>query len=142
MSLRQSSYDIWLNFMNHDDNARDVRVNYYFKGPVIGLLLDVAIREKTAQRQSLDDVMRLLYNRYYLQLQRGFTEEEFWQAVTEVTGETLTEIRTLVDTTAPIDYDRLLTPAGLRIDTTDWSIRLVDKPNQAQQTFLKAMGLK
>ena len=142
MSLRQSSYDIWLNFMNHDDNARDIRVNYYFKGPVIGLLLDVAIREKTAQRQSLDDMMRLLYNRFYLQLQRGFTEEEFWQAVAEVTGETLTEIRTLVDTTAPIDYDRLLAPAGLRIDTTDWSIRLVDKPNQAQQNFLKAMGLK
>ena len=142
MSLRQSSYDIWLNFMNHDDNARDVRVNYYFKGPVIGLLLDVAIREKTAQRQSLDDVMRLLYNRYYLQLQRGFTEEEFWQTVAEVTGETLSEIRTLVDTTAPIDYDRLLAPAGMRIDTTDWSIRLVDKPNQAQQNFLKAMGLK
>ena len=32
--------------------------------------------------------------------------------------------------------------AGLRIDTTDWSIRLVDKPNQTQQNFMKAMGLK
>ena len=31
-SLRQSSYDIWLNFMNDDANSRDVRINYYFKG--------------------------------------------------------------------------------------------------------------
>ena len=127
MSLRQSSYDIWLNFMNPDDNYRDTRISYYFKGPIIGLLLDIAIREKTAQRQSLDDVMRLLYRRYYQQLHRGFTEEEFWQTVTEVAGRPLTEIRTLVDTTAPIDYDRLLAPAGLRVDTTDWTIRRIKK---------------
>ena len=141
MSLRQSSYDIWLNFMNTDDNARDVRVNYYFKGPVIGLLLDVAIREKTAQQQSLDDVMRLLYNRYYLELKRGFSEEEFWAAVAEVAGDSLPEMCRLVDTTADIDYDRLLAPAGLRIDTTDWSIRRIASPNKSQQAFLKAMRL-
>jgi predicted metalloprotease with PDZ domain len=141
MSLRQSSYDIWLNFMNSDDNARDVRVNYYFKGPIIGLLLDVAIREKTTQRQSLDDVMRLLYNRYYRELKRGFTEEEFWQAITEVAGEPLSEMRRLVDTTADIDYDRMLKPAGLCIDTSDWSIRRVASPNKSQQAFLKAMSL-
>ena len=141
MSLRQSSYDIWLNFMNQDNNARDIRVNYYFKGPVIGLLLDVAIRVKTAQRQSLDDVMRLLYNRYYRELQRGFTEEEFWLAATEVAGEPLTEIRRLVDTTADIDYDRLLAPAGLCVNTSDWSIRQVTSPTPAQQAFLKAMRL-
>jgi predicted metalloprotease with PDZ domain len=127
--------------MNQDANERDVRENYYFKGPVIGLLLDVAIREKTAQRQSLDDVMRLLYNRYYRELQRGFTEEEFWAAVAEVAGAPLQEMRHLVDTTADIDYDRLLAPAGLCIDTTDWSIRKVANPTPSQQAFLKAMSL-
>lgn len=142
MSLRQSSYDIWLNFMNHDANEHDVRVNYYFKGPIIGLLLDVAIREKTAQKQSLDDVMRLLYYRYYRQLQRGFTEEEFWTVVAEVAGGTLPEIRRLVDTTVEIDYDRLLAPAGLFIDNTDWSIRKVANPDNNQQAFLKAMRLE
>lgn len=141
MSLRQSSYDIWLNFMNSDDNYRDVRISYYFKGPVIGLLLDVAIREKTAQRQSLDDVMRLLYRRYYQELRRGFTEEEFWQTVAEVAGEPQTEIRVLVDTTAPIDYDCLLAPAGLWVDKNNWSIRRVEKPTKAQQAFLQAMNL-
>ena len=100
-------------------------------------MLDVAIREKTAQRQSLDDVMRLLYNRYYLQLQRGFTEEEFWQAVAEIAGEPLPEIRRLVDTTADIDYNRLLAPAGLCVDTTDWSIRRVANPSKSQKAILK-----
>jgi predicted metalloprotease with PDZ domain len=141
MSLRQSSYDIWLNFMNQDDNYRDVRINYYFKGPVVGLLMDVAIREKTAQRQSLDDVMRLLYRRYYHELKRGFTEEEFWQAVTEVAGTPLSEIRRLVDTTEEPDYDRLLAPAGLCVDKANWMIRCVENPDASQQAFQKSMGL-
>ena len=142
MSLRQSSYDIWLNFMNQDDNAREVRVNYYFKGPVIGLLLDIDIRRKTQQQRSLDDVMRLLYNRFYKQWQRGFTEEEFWAAVEEVAGQPMTDIRTLVDTTADIDYDSYLHEAGLWVDTTNWSIRRVEHPDKRQRKFLQAMKLE
>ena len=85
--------------------------------------------------------MRLLYNRYYRQLQRGFTEEEFWQAVAEVAGDPLSEMRRLVDTTSDIDYDRLLAPAGLCINSIDWSIRPVANPTKSQQAFLKAMQL-
>ena len=140
MSLRQSSYDIWLNFMNRDDNARDVRVNYYFKGPVIGLLLDIDIRRKTQQRHSLDDVMRLLYQRFYKELKRGFTEEEFWSLCAEVAGQPLTDVRRLVDTTQDIDYASYLDEAGLEI-TDDWQIRRVEKPTKQQRAFLKAMQL-
>ena len=141
MSLRQSSYDIWLNFMNNDDNYRDVRISYYFKGPIIGLLFDIDIRRKTNQQCSLDDVMRLLYYRYYKELQRGFTEDEFWAAAEEVAGEPMTDIRRLVDTTDDIDYDSYLRPAGLCVDTAGWSIRRVSSPNEHQQQFLKAMQL-
>ncbi|MBQ9361821.1 MAG: M61 family metallopeptidase [Bacteroidaceae bacterium] len=141
MSLRQSSYDIWLNFMNDDENARDVRVSYYFKGPIIGLLMDIDIRRKTQQKHSLDDVMRLLYYRYYKQLQCGFTEENFWAAVEEVAGQPVPELRRLVDSTDDIDYDSYLHEAGLRIDTTDWSIRKVENPDKKQQAFLKTLEL-
>lgn len=141
MSLRQSSYDIWLNFMNTNDNARDVRINYYFKGPVIGLLMDIDIRRKTGHARSLDDVMRLLYRRFYKERQCGFTEEDFWQACAEVAGQPLDEIRRLVDTTADIDYDSYLSDAGLCIDTTEWSIQRVPAPTPSQQEFLRKMGL-
>jgi predicted metalloprotease with PDZ domain len=140
-SLRQSSYDIWLNFMNDDDNVRDVRVNYYFKGPVIGLLMDIDIRCKTRQQHSLDDVMRRLYQKYYKQLQRGFTEEEFWAEAADIAGQPLTDIRRFVDTTDDIDYDSYLREAGLYINTTDWTIRRAENPNKQQRQFLKAMNL-
>ena len=123
-SLRQCSYDIWLNFMNGDENARDVRINYYFKGPIIGMLMDIDIRRKTEGKRSLDDVMRLLYNRFYKQLRRGFTEEEFWGVCEEVAGEPLSDIRRLVETTDPIDYASYLDGEGLAVDTVEWRIRL------------------
>ena len=141
-NLRQSSYDIWLNFMNPDDNARDVRINYYFKGPIIGLLLDIDIRRKTQQQKSLDDVMRLLYRRYYQELQRGFTEEEFWSACAEVAGQPLSEVRHFVDTTDDIPYADYLSDAGLRIDTTSWNILRVETPTDKQKKFLQAMDLE
>lgn len=141
MSLRQSSYDIWLDSMNDDDNFRDVRISYYFKGSIIGLLFDIDIRRKTGQRHSLDDVMRLLYNRYYKELHRGFTEEEFWAVAEEVAGQPMTEIRRLVDTTAEIDYDSYLHDAGLYIDSKDYSIRRITHPNAQQEAFLRAMNL-
>jgi len=127
--------------MNTDDNERDVRINYYFKGPIIGLLLDIDIRRKTQHRHSLDDVMRQLYSRFYRQLQRGFSEEEFWQVCADVAGQPLTDIRHLVETTDTINYPSYLHEAGLRIDSTDWSIRHIDSPSTAQQQFLRSMKL-
>lgn len=141
MSLRQSSYDIWLNFMNRDDNEREVRLNYYFKGPVVGLLMDIDIRRHTGHEKSLDDVMRALYNRYYKQLHRGFTEEELWKEVERAYGGPVPHLRALVNTTEDIDYDSYLRDAGLYVDTQTWAIRRVEDPTSAQAAFLEHMDL-
>lgn len=141
MSLRQSSYDIWLNFMNGDRNERDVRINYYFKGPVVGLLMDIDIRRHTAQEKSLDDVMRGLYNRYYKQLQRGFTEEEFWQEVEKAYGGPVPHLRALANEAGDIDYDSWLRDAGLYVDTESWAIRRVENPTPEQKAFLENMQM-
>ncbi len=117
MSLRQSSYDIWLNFFNSNANT-DTRISYYNKGPILGLLMDIEIRRLTSNQRSLDDVMRTLYRDFYQQKQRGFTEEEFWAVCAKVAGTPLTEMREYVDTTKEIDYTRYLGYAGLEVDLT------------------------
>jgi len=122
-SLRQCSYDIWLDFMNEDSNHRDVTINYYFRGPVVGLLMDLEIQRLSHGERSLDDLMRLLYNRYHKEQNRGFTEEEFWSAVNEVAGASMSHIRTIVDEPVDIDYEKYLEPAGLTIDRETWTIR-------------------
>jgi predicted metalloprotease with PDZ domain len=117
MSLRASSYDIWLNFFNRSANG-NTRISYYDKGPILGLLMDIEIRRLTENRRSLDDVMRSLYHDFHLALGRGFTEQEFWDVCAAVAGRPLAEMRRYVDTTAPIDYAKYLGYAGLEVDMT------------------------
>lgn len=125
--LWASSYDIWLNFFNNDANGKDVRVSYYVKGPVVGAMMDLAIRDATDNRRSIDDLMRLLYNRYYRELGRGFTSDEFWEAATEVAeGNPLQDIRDYVYTLTPIDYDKHLRVAGLKLDRDNWKLEKLD----------------
>lgn len=138
MSLRQSSYDIWLNFFNHSENV----ISYYDKGPYFGLFFDIEIRRLTDCEKGLDDLMRLLYNRYCKELKRGFTEEEFWQTAAEVAGQPLTQLRRYVDTTDAIDYESLLKPAGLGIDRSTWQLYKLDKTDKRQTKIRKAIILE
>ena len=133
MSLRQSSYDIWLNFFNRAANGNDVRISYYIKGPVMGLLFDIRLRELTQGKKSLDDLMRLLYNRYYLKENRGFTEEEFWTLAEEIAGAPLPLLRKYVDTTVEIDYDKMLAPAGLRLNKSTWKLETIPSMSSLQE---------
>ncbi len=139
MSLRQSSYDIWLNFFNRAANGKDVRISYYEKGPILGLLFDIELRRMTDGKRSLDDLMRLLYRRYYLELKRGFTEQEFWAAVEEVAGQPVDTLRKYVDTTAEIDYDSIINHAGLRLDRNSWKLVRMEHPDKSQLRLRRQM---
>lgn len=141
MSLRQSSYDIWLNFFNRSGNGGDVRISYYNKGPILGLLMDIEIRDKTKCSKSLDDLMRLLYRRYFKELKRGFTEEEFWQSVSDVAGCPLDEIRHYVDTTAEIDYDKILAKAGLGLNHVTYQLYRIENCGKNSLSVRDSMGL-
>lgn len=139
MSLAQSSTDIWLNFFNRDANGQDVRISYYTKGPVIGLLLDIAIRHASNNNYSCDDVMRALYNRYYLEAGRGFTPEEFWAICEEYSGTSLSEIKDYVYTTCPVDYEKYFNYAGLTMDSETYRIDTLSEASPKQKAIRKAI---
>ena len=122
MSLRRSSYDIWLNFFNRSSNASDVTISYYIKGPVAGFLMDAWIQVSSGGKKNLDDFMNLLYWRYYKEKDRGFSEDEFWASLKEVTGADPVQIRRYVDTVEEIDYDSILEPAGYHLDKDTWKL--------------------
>ncbi|HSY32729.1 MAG TPA: PDZ domain-containing protein [Verrucomicrobiae bacterium] len=56
-SAEQSSLDAWLEKYSLYENP-EYSVSYYTKGQVLGVLLDVLIRDRTDNQKSLDDVMR------------------------------------------------------------------------------------
>lgn len=153
MSLRQSSYDIWLNFFNHNDNSHETVISYYIKGPVVGLLFDCYLRKATNGQKSLDDLMRLLYYRYFKEAGRGFTEDEFWAAADEISASTGTvrtlpsgeqdkpsvTLRHIVDTTDAIDYESYLSPLGITLDHATWQLGLQKKPSKQALKLRKGL---
>jgi predicted metalloprotease with PDZ domain len=115
-SLSQASYNTWSDgpFGNRQGGA-DRSISYYDKGPVVGMILDFAIRNATGNKKSLDDVMRYLYRRYYKELERGFTDAELQDACEVIAGTSLANEFEYVYTTREIDYSTYLTYAGLKM---------------------------
>lgn len=110
--VTQASYDAWIKYYRPDENSSNTSVSYYTKGAVIGALLDARIRFATGNAKSLDDVMRLAYQRYAGAT--GFTEAQFRGLVSEVAGTDLSDVLTrALDTTQPLDYQPLLDTYGL-----------------------------
>lgn len=117
-SATQSSYDTWIQFFSRGDNANNTTISYYDKGCALGFLLDVNIRNATANKKSLDDVMRTLYREFYQQKKRGFTDEEFRHVCENTAGIKLNEVFEYASTTKEIDYAKYFAWAGLSIDLT------------------------
>jgi len=84
-SAEESSFDAWIRFYRPDENSPNVAESYYRRGAIIGLALDLTIREKTAGRSSLDDVLRLLYTEYASK-GVGYPEGGYQAAVARVLG--------------------------------------------------------
>jgi predicted metalloprotease with PDZ domain len=105
-------------------NLANTSVSYYFKGEVVALALDLLIRGKTRGRASLDDVMRRLYEEFYVKSPnasyylrgRGFTSEDFERVTSEVAGVDMSDFfkRYVRGVEAP-PYDEALGSVGLRL---------------------------
>ncbi len=84
-TLSQASYDAWIKFYRPDESTLNTTVSYYLKGGVVGLLLDLELRRRTAGKRSLDDLMRLLFERYGTG--PGLPEDGVERAAIELAGD-------------------------------------------------------
>ena len=88
-SVAESSFDAWTRYYKQDENSPNALVSYYTKGSLVALALDLTIRHKTQEQRSLDDVMRLMWERFgrdfYTDEARGLREQEFPNLVQEAT---------------------------------------------------------
>ena len=87
-SVEKASESVW-------DRKDWPRVDYYNKGELLGLLMDLKIRTASRGQKSLDDVMRHLYEKYVTgpsqqgkgPIGTGYPEDGMLRALNEVTGE-------------------------------------------------------
>ncbi len=117
--VAESSFDAWTRFYRQDENAPNAIVSYYTKGSLIALALDLTIRERSQQRRSLDDVMRLLWQRFGRRFDtdpEGVPEESMPGLIREATGVSVSrELARWVDGTEDPPLTRLLAGAGFRM---------------------------
>jgi len=109
-ALEDASLNTWI-------HPRDgTEYSYYPKGSLAGLLLDITIRDASDNRNSLDTVLRELYQSTYKQ-GRGFTSADFWGAVSRAAnGRSFDDFqRRYVDGREPYPWTDALRTIGLRI---------------------------
>lgn len=87
-TVTESSFDAWTRFYLQDENAPNAIVSYYSKGALVALALDLTLRQRSANRVSLDDVMRTLWQRYG-QTGVGVPEQGIKPIAEELLGESL-----------------------------------------------------
>jgi predicted metalloprotease with PDZ domain len=127
MSAEESSFDTWIKYYRQDENSINSQVSYYDKGAIIGLLLDLEIRKRSAGARSLDDVMRHLYTEFYKK-DRNYTPADFQRVAETMAGSSLEELfAKYVRGREELNYDLALAAAGLRLETGN-SVSAVLKP--------------
>jgi predicted metalloprotease with PDZ domain len=119
-SVEQASLDAW--FEKYDSyNSPDRSISYYNKGQLDGVLLDLAIRDATDNRESLDDVLRAM-NAEYAKAGKFYGESPGIRSVVEaVAGKSFEDFfRRFVAGTDEIPYDDFLAVAGweLKVEKT------------------------
>ncbi|VWD39892.1 peptidase M61 domain-containing protein [Burkholderia lata] len=119
-SVAESSFDAWIKYYRQDENATNAIVSYYTKGSLVALAFDLAIRAQTRNRKSLDDVMRLLWQRYgrdfYRGKQAGVEENEVETLIEEATGVALGRLfADAVHGTRDLPLAELLAPFGVTL---------------------------
>ncbi len=113
LSAEQASFDAWIKLYRPDENTNNVAISYYTKGAVVAWLLDAKIRQATNDKKSLDDLMRVAFQRF--SGERGFTPEQFKATAEEVAGVPLASFfRETVEKPGELDYSEALEWFGLR----------------------------
>jgi predicted metalloprotease with PDZ domain len=130
MSVEESSFDTWIKYYRQDENSVNSQVDYYDKGAILGLLLDLEIRKRSRGAKSLDNVMHYLYAEFYKK-NRNYTPQDFQKACELMAGSSLEQFfAKYVRGREEFDYSAALVAAGLRLDQSaaaDGS-KAVEKP--------------
>jgi predicted metalloprotease with PDZ domain len=119
-SAEAASFDAWIKHYKPDANALNKSVSYYRKGSIIGFVTDMAIRQASDNRSSLDSLMRQMYQRYGPNGsagKAGYPPGEFETLAGELAGVTVKEqVETWLATTLDPDIDKALAWYGLKLD--------------------------
>ena len=126
-TLAETSILTWL-FKGHvprfaATNIDTTTYSYYYKGLIVGFLLDILLRSRSKGRYSLDGLLHEMWQTFYKSSKtdyylpgRGYSEQEVEKRIVYRLGKAgRTFLATTVHSTRPLPYD-LLQRLGLRLE--------------------------
>jgi predicted metalloprotease with PDZ domain len=114
-SAEQSSLDTWLEKYDYY-NGPEFSVSYYTKGQVLGVLLDILIRDRTEGAHSLDEVLRLMNERFAHGGKTYRDSLDVRLTAEEVAGGSFEDFfHKYVKNAEPFPYHSVLAKAGLQL---------------------------
>lgn len=114
--VSQASFDSWIKQYRPNENTSNSTISYYSKGALIALIMDLEIIHSTGGKSGLDQVMKAMYEEYYVKKSRGYTDAEFKAMVEKIAGKSFDDIyANYVNDVKTIDYNMYLNYAGLSL---------------------------
>lgn len=108
-------------------NLPNTAISYYPKGELIGMVMDLLVRGRTKGKASLDDVMRDMYDEFYLKSPngsyylrgRGYQTEDLERVVSQRSGFDFSDFfKRHVRSVEVLPYDEAFAYVGLRLVKT------------------------
>jgi predicted metalloprotease with PDZ domain len=108
-------------------NLHNTAISYYPKGELIGMVMDLLVRGRSKGRSSLDDVMRAMYEEFYLKSPnssyylrgRGYQPEDLERVVSLRSGADFSDFfKRHVRDVEVLPYDEAFAYVGLRLMKT------------------------
>lgn len=118
-SVAEASFDAWIRLYLRDEETDNSSVSYYLKGALVALTLDLELRRLSSGNYCLDDVVRLMWERFGAG--NGGIEETAMEALIDEVAQKAAgvSIRPLVEhivyTTEELPLEELLASHGLSL---------------------------
>ena len=122
--VAHASFDAWIKAYKPNENSVNTTMSYYSRGGLVAAIMDAQIVAKFKGKKSLDGFLQLLYQEFFVKLDRGFSELEFEKMFSNYMEEDMSDFfkKYVYDTQIP-NYEELFAPLGIRV--TDNSKEMV-----------------
>ncbi|MDC8099375.1 hypothetical protein [Chryseobacterium rhizosphaerae] len=133
-------FDNTLSFTEISKNAmerQDQYMNFYQKGPLLGMCLDIRLRELSGGKMGTQDLMLQLMKKYGEG--KYFNDDELFDEITKMTfPEIRTFFRDFIEGTQPIPLKEYLAKVGFTYDETTGKVSLSSNPDSKQLALRNA----
>jgi predicted metalloprotease with PDZ domain len=116
--VAHASFDAWIKGYRPNENSGNTQMTYYSRGQMLAALIDAKIIAKYKGEKCLDHFLQQLYNKFYKQLKRGFSDTEFKKELETLLGENMDSFfASYVNGTETPPFNDILGAIGIDVES-------------------------